>query len=135
MEIKNAKTQQNGSLMPPHGLTNFEIQKHYQNKLRFNIVYSRENLPKIKDGTYVINLDEYSDIGTHWVVLYVSGASSKDVGRAIPKDVEICSFGVDHIRKEIEPFIVNKNKKTNIFRVQVYDSIMSGYFLLDLLIL
>ena len=51
--------------MPPHPLINFEIQKYYQNQPRFNYVYSRDNLPKIKDGAYVINLDEYSDIGTH----------------------------------------------------------------------
>ena len=47
--------------------------KYYENKSRFNGVYSRDNLPnKIKDGAYVINLDEYSDIGTHWVALWVS---------------------------------------------------------------
>ena len=51
--------------MPPHPLTNFEIQKYYQNELRFNGVSSRDNLPRIMDGVYVINLDEYSDIGTH----------------------------------------------------------------------
>ena len=56
--------------MPPHPLTNFEIQK-YQNEPRFNGAYSRDNLQKIKDGAYVINLDEYSDIGTHWVALHV----------------------------------------------------------------
>ena len=44
--------------MPPHPLTNFEIQKYYQIKPRFNGVYSRDNLPKIKDGTFIINLDE-----------------------------------------------------------------------------
>ena len=47
------------------------MQKYYQNESRFNCVYSRDNLPKIKDGAYVVNLDEYSDIGTHWVTLYV----------------------------------------------------------------
>ena len=57
--------------MPPHPLTNFEIQKYYQNELRFNGVYSRDNLPKIKDGAYIINLDEYSDIATHSVALWV----------------------------------------------------------------
>ena len=52
--------------MLSHPLTNFEIQKHYQNEPRFNGVYSRDNLPdKIKDGEYIINPDEYSDIGTH----------------------------------------------------------------------
>ena len=61
--------------MQPHPLTNFEIQKYQQNKPRFNGFYSRDNLPKtkfnekIKDGAYVINLDEYFDIGTHWIAL------------------------------------------------------------------
>ena len=44
--------------MLPHPFTNFEIQKYYQNESKFNGVYSRNNLPKTKDGTYVINLDE-----------------------------------------------------------------------------
>ena len=58
--------------MPPHCLTNFEIQKCYQNEQRFNGVYSRDNLSdEIKNGAYVINLDEYSDTGTHWVALCV----------------------------------------------------------------
>ena len=40
--------------------------------LKFNGVYSRDNLPnKIKDGDNIINLDEYSDSGSHWVALYV----------------------------------------------------------------
>ena len=52
--------------MMPHPLTNFEIQKYYENETRFNGVYSRVNLPnKIKDGAYVINLDEHVDVGTH----------------------------------------------------------------------
>ena len=52
-------------LIPPHPLTNFEIQHYYQNESRFNGVYSRDNLPKqIKDGAYVINLDEHKDTGT-----------------------------------------------------------------------
>ena len=56
--------------MLPHLLTNFEIQKYYQNEPRFNGVYSRDNVTEIKDEAYVINLDEYSDIGNHWVALY-----------------------------------------------------------------
>ena len=51
--------------MQPDPLTNFQMQKYYQNEPRFNGVYSRDNLPKIKDGQHAINLDEYSDIGTH----------------------------------------------------------------------
>ena len=58
--------------MPPHPLTNFEIQKYYQNEPKFNGIYSRNNLSKIKDGAYIINLDEYESIGTHWIALYVN---------------------------------------------------------------
>ena len=111
--------------MPPHPLTNFEIEKYYQNEPRFNGVYSRDNLQKIKDRAYIINLDEYSDIGTHWVALYVQ---NNDV-------IYFDSFGVEHIPKEIKTFISNKNIKTNIFWIQAYYSIMWGYFVLDLLIL
>ena len=104
--------------MPPHPLTNFKIQKHYQNLTRFNGVCSRENLPKIKDEAYVINLDEYSDIGTHWIVLYI-----------LNNDVTYSdSFGIEHIPKEIKAFIGNKNIKRNMFRIQAYDLIRCGYF-------
>ena len=93
--------------MPPHPLTNFQIQKYYQNKPRFSGVYSRDNLTEIRDGAYVINLDEYSDIGTHWVALYVHNG---DV-------TYFDSFRREHISKEITTFINNKNIKTNIFRI------------------
>ena len=43
--------------------------KYYESESRFNGVYSRDNVSKIKDGAYIINLDDYSDIGTHWVAL------------------------------------------------------------------
>ena len=60
-----------GFLMLPPPLTNFEIQKYYENEPKFNGVFSRDNLPKkIKDGAYVINLDEYADTGTHWIALF-----------------------------------------------------------------
>ena len=92
---------------------------YYQNKPRFNGIYSRDNLPdKIKDRAYLINLDKYSDIGTHWIALYVN---NKTV-------TYFDSFGVEHIPKEIKKFIYNKNIIANIFRLQAYDSVMSGYF-------
>ena len=54
--------------MTSHPLTNFEIQKHFQNGSRINGYYSRDNLPKrIKDETNVINLDEYANVGTYWI--------------------------------------------------------------------
>ena len=105
--------------MLPHPLTNFEIMKYYEDKPKFNGVYSGDNLPnKITDGAYVINLDENSDIGTHWVALY---AKNNDIAY-------FDSFAVEHTPKEIKVFIKNKNVKTNIFRIQAYDSILCGYF-------
>ena len=62
----------NKGLIPPHRLTNSEMKEYYEYEARFNGVYSRDNLPKtIKNGAYVINLDEYADVGTHWIALYV----------------------------------------------------------------
>ena len=103
-------------MIPSHPLTNFEIIEYYENESRFNGVYSRDNLPnKIKDGAYVINLDEYSNIGTHWIALYVKNNNI----------TYFDSLGVEHIPKEIAKFInrpsssasQNKNIKTNIFRI------------------
>ena len=106
-------------IMPPHPLTNFEIQKYYQNEPRFNGVFSGNNLPlKIKDGAYVINLDEYADVGTHWIALF---CNRNEI-------VYFDSFGVEHIPEEIKEFIGNKNIKANIFRVQANDSVMCEYF-------
>ena len=83
--------------------------------------YSRNNLAnKIKKGAYVKNLDEYENTGTHWVSLFVK-----------PKyTVYFDSFGIENIPKEINKFI-NNDVKSNIFRIQAYDSIMSGYFCIE----
>ena len=102
-------------------------------------MYSRNNLPnKIKKGEYVINLDEYENTGTHWVALFVK-----------PKyTAYFDSFGIEHIPKEINKFINNDTTKStgepsslersaiariksNIFRIQAYDSIMCGYFCIE----
>ena len=92
--------------MQPHPLTNVEIQK-YKNEPRFNGVFSRNNLPKIiKDGSYVINLDEYADVGTHRIALF---CNRNEI-------VYFNSFGVEHVPEEIKEFIGNKNIKANIFR-------------------
>ena len=105
--------------MRPHPLTNFEIEKYYKSEPRFNGVFSRNNLPKkIKDGAYIINLDEYADVGTHWIALF---CNRNEI-------VYFDSFGVEHIPEEIKKLIGNKNIKANIFQVQVNDSVMCGYF-------
>ena len=61
--------------MLPHPLAKFEIQKYYQNEPKFNGVCSKNNLPKMKDGAYVINLEEFKSIGTHWIIMYVNGSN------------------------------------------------------------
>ena len=75
--------------MPPHRLTNFEIQKYYQNEPKFNGFYSKNNLSKINDGTYTINADEYESIGIHWIALYVNAENL----------TYFDSFEVEHIPK------------------------------------
>ena len=93
-------------------------------------VYSRNNLSKkIKKGAYVINLDEYENTGTYWIALFV------ETNEAIYFD----SLGMEHIPKEINKFIKNDTTKlsaiarikSNIFRIQAYDSIMCGYFCIE----
>ena len=108
--------------MTPHPRTNFEIQAYHQNEPRFIGAYSRDNLPdKIKDGAYAINLDEYSDIGIHWIALYVN---NKTV-------TYFDGSGIEHIPKEVRKFMGNRNIITNIYRIQNYDSIMCGYFCIE----
>ena len=92
---------------------------YYKNETRFTGVNSRDYLPdKIKNRAYVINIDEYSDIGTHWIALYVNNKTM----------AHFDSFGVGHIPKEIKK-LINKNKNiiANIFRLQAYCSIMCGF--------
>ena len=91
--------------MPPDRLTNSEKQKYFQKEPKFNGVYSTNNLPKIKDGAYIINLDEYESIGTHWIALFVNDNNV----------TYFDSFGVEHIPKKIRKFIGNKNIITNIY--------------------
>ena len=82
--------------MPPHPLTNFEIQKYYVNEPRFNGVFSRDYLPKkIKDGAYLINLDKYKDVRTHWIALF---CQKNEI-------IYFDSFGVEHIPEEIKDLL------------------------------
>ena len=118
MQAKEFKKKSN-LLIPFHPLTNFEISEYYEDEPRFNGVYSGDNLPaNIKNGAYIINLDEYEDAGTHWIALYVKNK----------KVVYFDSFAIEYVAKEIIKFIKNKDIIANIFRLQVYGSIMCGYF-------
>ena len=123
-EGSGSKKNNLNSLLPFHPLTNIEISEYYANEPRFNAVYSKNNLPKtIKKGAYVINLDEYEHMGMHWIALFVK---TNEV-------IYFDSFGIEHIPKEIDKFIGNKNIISNIFRLQAYDSIMCGYFCIELI--
>ena len=94
--------------MLPHPFKKIEELKHYQNEPKSNGIYSRNNLPKVKDGTYVTNFNEYKSIGTHWIALYVNAEN------------------VVHLRNsEIQGKQITI---TNIYRIQAYDSIIRGYF-------
>ena len=94
------------------------------------MVFIQEIIYLIK-GWGVCNLDEYKLIGTHWIALYVNGNNESTSYYATYFD----NFGVEHISKEINKFIGNKNIITSIYRTQAYDSTMCDIFLLDLLIL
>ena len=101
------------------------MQNYYQNEPRFNGVYSRSKLPKqIKDGAYVIYLDEYADVGTNRIALF---CKRTDI-------LYFDSFGGKYVPEEIKEFIGNENIKRNIFGVQANNSIMCGYFCIGLFI-
>ena len=78
----------------------------YNNIIKINDICSRNNVPKIKDGACIINLDEYKSVGAHRIALYVNNDNV----------TYLDSFGVEHIPKEIK-FIGNKNIQTNIFSI------------------
>ena len=78
----------------------------------------RNNLPKLKDGPYLIYLDKYQSVESHWVALYVNSNIFW---------YTFIEFSIDRVPKKFKKFIGNKNITTNIFRIQAYDSIMCGY--------
>ena len=106
------------ALIPPHPSTNFEIEEYYENEPRFNGVYSRDNLPKtIKNGAYVINLNENADVGTNWIALYVK----------IMKLFNLIVLVLNVFLKKLKDLLDIKTK-ANIFRIKADNSIMCGYF-------
>ena len=98
--------------------TSFEIMDYFKDVEGFKRVFSRNSLPKLKNGAYVINLDHSENTGTHWVVIFMK----KD------EVIYFDSFRIEYIPKEIMKKIGNKDIKTNIFRIQDNNSIMCGYF-------
>ena len=105
-------------LDPLHPLNNIEIANYFNYKPRFNGVISRNNLPKIKDGTYVISLYDKNSKGTHWVTLFANKHT------AVYSD----SFGIEQIPQEVLKRIKDKSITRNIFRIQDNESIMCGFY-------
>ena len=104
-------------------MANFEIQKYHQNKPKLNGVYLRNNLPKVKDVAYLINIDEFKWTETHWIALFMNAENV----------IQIDSFGGGHIIKEIRKFIKNKNVKTNNYWIQECDSVVCECFCIGLI--
>ena len=69
-------------------------------------------------GEYVIDLDEYADVNTHWIALFCNRSEI----------IYFDSFGVEHAPKEFKEFVGNKNIIAKNFRVQPNNLVMRGYF-------
>ena len=104
-------------LDPLHPLSNFEITKYFNDEPRFNGIFSRNNLPRIKDRAYVINLDDKNSKETHWVSWFV------DKNLAVYLD----SFGIEDIPQEVLNKIKGISITQNLFRIQDNESIMCGF--------
>ena len=105
--------------MPPHPLTNFEIRRYYQNEPKFTGFYARNSLPKVKGGVYIINLDDCKSKGTYWIALHVNSNVSSNNGSASYSATYFDSFEVEHITKEIEIFIGNKNYSKYLYNTAI----------------
>ena len=91
------------------------MQKKYQNERKLKDVHSRNNLPKVKDGAYIINLDEYKSIGTHWIVITKEHLTMQYILIALELNV-------------LQKKLGNKNITPVIYRIQEYGSIMCRCF-------
>ena len=115
-----------GFLIQPHPLTNFEIRKYYKNEPRFDGAFPRNNLPKnnsikkIKDGAYIINLDDYANVRTHWIALFCKKM------KLFISIVLVLNTFLKKLKNLLKNFLEIKIYK--IFRVQEINSIMCGYF-------
>ena len=102
--------------MLPYPLTHVKIIEYYENEPRFNGVYSRDTLPKtIKKGAYVINLDKYADVGTHWIALHLK----------IMKLLTLIALVLSMFLKKLKDLLDIKTSKQTY--LEAYNSIMCGY--------
>ena len=83
---------------PLNPLNNIEITNYFNDEPIFNGVFSRNNLPRIKDGGYVINLDDKNSNAAHWVSLFIDRNTT----------VYFDSFGNEYIPQEVFNIIKDK---------------------------
>ena len=106
------------SLVLLHPLSNIDITNYFNYKPRFHGVFSRNNLHRIKDGAYVMNLDDKKRKGTHQVSLFNVRNTA----------VYFDSFGIEDIPSEALKKIKDKSITCNAFRMQDNESILCGFY-------
>ena len=99
-------------------MNKIEVTNYFNFELRFNGTFSRNNLPRIKDGANVINFDNKKRKVTHWVSLFI------DLNLAVYFD----SSGIAYIPLKVLNKIKEKSVTHNIFRIQDNESIMSEFY-------
>ena len=99
-------------------VANIEIIKYFNYESRFNGVFSRNDLSRVRGGAYVINLDDKKSKGTHWVSLFIDRDTA----------VYVDSFGIKYIPQDVLNKIRDKSISHNIFRIQSSDSVMCGFY-------
>ena len=104
-------------LVPLHPLNNIKIINYFKYEPRFNGEFSRNNLPKIKNGAYVINLNDENIKGTHWVLLLI------DKNTAVYFDF----FGIGYIQQEVLNKFKDKSITHNIVKIQHFESIICRF--------
>ena len=97
-------------------LRNIRITKYSNYQPRFNGVYSKDNLPRIKDRTYVI--DDKQNKGTYWVSLFIEKNTA----------VYFCCFGIEYSPQEVLNKIKDKYITHNICRIQSDNSTMCSFY-------
>ena len=103
-------------ILPPHPLTNFEIQK-YKNEPRFNGVFSRNNLPKkMKDGAYIINLDEYADVVTHWIALFCKKKMKLFISIVLVLNIFLKKLNnLSEVKRKSKYFLITRKQFNNVW--------------------
>ena len=108
-------------LVPVHPFGKIEITKYSNYRPRFHNIFSRDNLPRINDNAYAINLDDKQSNGTHWVPLFIDKNTA----------VQFNSIWTGYNPQDALNEITDKSITHNIFRIQSDDSVMCEFNSID----